>query len=374
MAEGELGFEINFGHGAVEAGQVEKRVVAEAAGAAGGFEDAAFDGAFGGVEGLAVAGGDEDAAIVGGAAVGGDAGEALQQDHVVPDIGVVVGVGRVDETGVGSEARGADAGRAVKGVDLEAGVIGEDERAGCEMGVVDGLEGGVGGEGCAVFFGRIDGGEAGKWFDGDVVGDGGGAEVAQFSLAGGGGEEAESHAESVTGAHGAALTKGAGLHRVSCEIGFILRGAFEKGEGVMTAWYERRWLCAYAMVLAMGITAMRAHAAGPVALRVDNLKTPLGLDDAKPSFSWQLDDPTHGAKQTAYAVQVATSAEGLRAGKADVWDSGRVGGDAAINVRYAGSALKASTRYWWRVTVWGANGKAYASSEPVWWETGLVSE
>ncbi len=88
----------------------------------------------------------------------------------------------------------------------------------------------------------------------------------------------------------------------------------------MTAWYERRWLCAYAMVLAMGITAMRAHAAGPVALRVDNLKTPLGLDDAKPSFSWQLDDPTHGAKQTAYAVQVATSAEGLRAGKADVWD------------------------------------------------------
>lgn len=128
-----------------------------------------------------------------------------------------------------------------------------------------------------------------------------------------------------------------------------------------------------AAVAAMGIAGLPAYGVGPAALRVDNLTTPLGIDDAKPSFSWQLDDPARGAQQTAYAVQVATSAEGLRAGKADVWDSGRVGGGQSLNVRYAGPALKASTRYWWRVTVWGAHGKAYASSEPAWWETGLMS-
>ncbi len=142
----------------------------------------------------------------------------------------------------------------------------------------------------------------------------------------------------------------------------------------MAAGYGRGWVRVSAVVLAMGIAALQAGAAGPAALRVDNLKTPLGLDDGKPSFTWQLDDAARDAKQTAYEVQVATSEAALRAGKADVWDSGRVGGDASINVRYAGPALKASTRYWWRVTVWGANGKAYAASEPVWWETGLMAD
>ena len=47
--------------------QIEERVVAEAACAARGFEDLAFDCAFGGVERLAVAGGYQDAAVAGGA-------------------------------------------------------------------------------------------------------------------------------------------------------------------------------------------------------------------------------------------------------------------------------------------------------------------
>ena len=29
---------------------------------------------------------------------------------------------------------------------------------------------------------------------------------------------------------------------------------------------------------------------GPVELRVDNLRTPLGIDDPTPQFSWQLKD------------------------------------------------------------------------------------
>ena len=46
-------------------------------------------------------------------------------------------------------------------------------------------------------------------------------------------------------------------------------------------------------------------ARGPVELRVDNLRTPLGIDDPAPRFSWQLRDPAQGARQSAYQVDVA---------------------------------------------------------------------
>jgi alpha-L-rhamnosidase len=135
-----------------------------------------------------------------------------------------------------------------------------------------------------------------------------------------------------------------------------------------------RVLCvAWAMAGFVGMQAW-CSGIGPVDLRVDNLRTALGIDDASPSFSWQLADPARGAQQTAYEVNVATSETALKAGKADVWNSGRVAGGQSVNVRYAGSPLKPSTRYFWRVKVWGAHGKAYMSSAVGWWETGLMTE
>jgi alpha-L-rhamnosidase len=124
-----------------------------------------------------------------------------------------------------------------------------------------------------------------------------------------------------------------------------------------------------------GLAAQQpSNAAGPVALEVDNLKAPLGIDDLAPRFSWQVHDPARGAMQTAYEVQVASSADLLLAGKPDVWDSGRVESDHSIDVPYAGPALSASTRYFWRVKLWSTAGKPYAASETSWWETGLMSQ
>jgi alpha-L-rhamnosidase len=122
------------------------------------------------------------------------------------------------------------------------------------------------------------------------------------------------------------------------------------------------------------IAQQSAKAAGPAGLQVDNLKTPLGIDDPAPHFSWQLEDPSLGAKQTAYEVQVASSAERLAAGKADVWDSGRVESDSSINIPYAGPALQPSTRYFWSVKLWNAEVKPYSPSETSWWETGLMKQ
>jgi alpha-L-rhamnosidase len=134
---------------------------------------------------------------------------------------------------------------------------------------------------------------------------------------------------------------------------------------------------ALAMVMGVAVAAVAQNPAavtGPVELRVDDLKTPLGIDDPSPRFSWQLKDRARGALQSAYEILVATKAGPLREGKANVWDSGRVESGGSLNVRYAGTALKPSTRYFWQVKVWDAAGNPYSASEIGWWETGLMSQ
>ena len=109
-------------------------------------------------------------------------------------------------------------------------------------------------------------------------------------------------------------------------------------------------------------------AAKPVQLRCDSLVNPLGIDDPHPVFSWQLQSDTAGAKQTAYRVEVSSTA----AGKVDIWDSGRITSDKSLNVTYAGPALKPETRYLWRVTIWDGEGHPSSSSDNASWETGLL--
>ncbi|MGH9599607.1 MAG: alpha-L-rhamnosidase N-terminal domain-containing protein, partial [Terracidiphilus sp.] len=145
---------------------------------------------------------------------------------------------------------------------------------------------------------------------------------------------------------------------------------------------KKSWMCAAAgsLLFATSTISWAAQAApgsiGPVELRVDNLRAPLGIDDPTPQFSWQLRDPARGAKQTAYEVFVASKPGLLEndASKTGVWDSGRIESGQSLNIRYAGPALNPSTRYFWRVRVWGATGKPYARSETAWWETGLGNE
>ncbi len=123
----------------------------------------------------------------------------------------------------------------------------------------------------------------------------------------------------------------------------------------------------------LGLRAQTPEAKGPVALEVDNLAMPLGIDDPTPAFSWQLHDTAHGARQTAYEVVVASTSAAAGEGKGDIWDSGRIASAQSMNVRYQGPALTPSTRYFWRVKMWDAAGKPYADSEVGWWETGLLN-
>ncbi|WP_282635842.1 alpha-L-rhamnosidase [Sphingobacterium thalpophilum] len=108
----------------------------------------------------------------------------------------------------------------------------------------------------------------------------------------------------------------------------------------------------------------------PIRLTCEHLQNPLGVDQAAPRLSWQLDDNRQGALQTAYQVMVDGDSLALLKDKADVWNSG-IQKSAAMLVQYAGNVLKPQTKYFWKVRVWDKYGKACTSTIAS-FETGMM--
>ncbi|MFF3501070.1 family 78 glycoside hydrolase catalytic domain [Streptomyces sp. NPDC003247] len=108
-------------------------------------------------------------------------------------------------------------------------------------------------------------------------------------------------------------------------------------------------------------------------LTVEHRTNPLGVDAARPRLGWRTASRVRGRRQKAYRILVATSAGRLSAGRADVWDSGRVDSAASVAVLYDGPELSRSTRYHWTVTVWDEKGGAHTARNTARFETGLLS-
>jgi len=109
-----------------------------------------------------------------------------------------------------------------------------------------------------------------------------------------------------------------------------------------------------------------------VGLRVEQRRSPMGIDAAHPRFSWQMADTTRGARQTAYRLLVARTRDRLAPGEADVWDSGLRRGGATLDIPYGGPALHPRTRYYWTVCLWDQENQAAPCATPSWFETGLM--
>src|SRR5256885_16237110 len=161
----------------------------------------------------------------------------------------------------------------------------------------------------------------------------------------------------------------------------MLLAAFNLGEialnpnrSITNIFWTRRSLILLVVVVTMipQVGSAQAPSSKPVKLKCDALVNPLGIDSNEPMLSWQLRDARFGARQTAYEIQVASHAELLSLGKPDVWDSGRVESDRSAGVKYAGPALIAEKRYFWRVKVWDKDGTPYPASDASWWGTGLL--
>lgn len=110
----------------------------------------------------------------------------------------------------------------------------------------------------------------------------------------------------------------------------------------------------------------------PMELRCEYATNSLGIDTAHPRFSWKLVSRQRGQMQAAYQILAASSEADLSANKGDLWDSGKVNSDQSTQILYAGKALESGVRYYWKVRVWGQDGKHSTYSDSAWWEMGLL--
>ncbi|MBR3078211.1 MAG: family 78 glycoside hydrolase catalytic domain [Prevotella sp.] len=101
-------------------------------------------------------------------------------------------------------------------------------------------------------------------------------------------------------------------------------------------------------------------------LRVENLSRPLGIDTAKPRFSWQIMSNQQDVRQTAYQIVVSDD-------KGEVWNTGKVESDQQLWVRYAGRKLLSNSACTWKVKVWTTAGETAWSSEEC-FSIGLLDE
>ena len=116
----------------------------------------------------------------------------------------------------------------------------------------------------------------------------------------------------------------------------------------------------------------RGALAAPVKLVVsEGFENPIGFYDATPTLSWQLPADGSVKAQTAYHIVAATSAKRL-AGKADLWDSGKVESEQSVWIPYAGRTLTSGQSVHWQVKFWDETGRASAWSAPSSFELGLL--
>lgn len=93
--------------------------------------------------------------------------------------------------------------------------------------------------------------------------------------------------------------------------------------------------------------------------------TPMGIDEQKPKFTWQMSTSGRGYSQLAYQI-VVSDTKGVIS-----WDSKKISSGVSLNIPYSGIALKPTTRYNWMVTAW--NQKGIPASATSWFETGLMN-
>lgn len=135
---------------------------------------------------------------------------------------------------------------------------------------------------------------------------------------------------------------------------------------------NKKKVLAMLLGLAVAVTSVPAgvfaeEAAGPavVNLKTEGMVNPLGMDEAEPAFSWQMQSAAIGAAQKSYQI-VVTDETG-----ATVWDSGVVESSVSNEIKYEGEELKPATAYSWKVTVTDNEGNTM-ESEPATFETAFM--
>jgi alpha-L-rhamnosidase len=91
-------------------------------------------------------------------------------------------------------------------------------------------------------------------------------------------------------------------------------------------------------------------------LQCEHLNSPIGLDNPRPRFTWQMNDSRQGAKQTAYQVSVGTDSGQVAKGIGADWQTRKIKSVKNL-VYYNGKALHPFIKYYWSVKLWDKDGK-----------------
>ncbi|MBN1517008.1 family 78 glycoside hydrolase catalytic domain [Candidatus Sumerlaeota bacterium] len=86
------------------------------------------------------------------------------------------------------------------------------------------------------------------------------------------------------------------------------------------------------------------------------------INDTTPEFSWIVNSDLENDYQTACRILVASSEAQLDSNIGDMWDSGKTATTQSVSMEYGGSALSASTTYYWKVMTWDKTDSASAWS------------
>ncbi len=86
----------------------------------------------------------------------------------------------------------------------------------------------------------------------------------------------------------------------------------------------------------------------PFSLMVEGDANPIGVGREIPRLSWR----SAADSQTSFQIQVASTADLLNSGGADLWSSGQVKDGRSVAIQYEGKALRSRQEAFWRVRIW----------------------
>ena len=108
-------------------------------------------------------------------------------------------------------------------------------------------------------------------------------------------------------------------------------------------------------------------------LKCEYLEDPVGLDEPRPRFTWQMESSEPGGFQSAYELVVGTAEAEVASGRGNAWQSGAVE-RSVIPAVYAGEELEPFTRYFWSVRVRDEGRQWSDWAPPRFFETGMMGQ
>ncbi len=100
---------------------------------------------------------------------------------------------------------------------------------------------------------------------------------------------------------------------------------------------------------------------------------PLAIQEKQPRLGWKLRSEERGQDQTAYRILVSDDQKQLKEETGNLWDSGKIQSQQALQIPYEGSSLRSGQRCYWKAMVWDKDGTPSRWSKSAYWEMGLLS-